>query len=187
MRSKTRKVEGVVIGRKDFYESDILVSIFTDKEGKIRALAKGVRKSSSRRSGKLELGEMVKAVIAGGKSLDIITEVEVIDSLMKIRDNPPLLGGIIYLCELINSLLPEGQRNSLVYQEFIKTREDISQGKLESIVKFEAEALGLLGFGKIDKEEELIREKEWKLAHERLRERIERVIERPLKSLAIFS
>lgn len=187
MRSRSRKIEGIVVGRKDFYESDLIVSFFTEKEGKIRGIAKGVRKNSSRRLGKLELGEKIKGILVKGKSLDIITEVEVVDSLANIRDHPPLLGGIIYLCELVNSLLPEGQENSLVYRQLVKTRKDLGEKKIESIVEFEAKALDLLGFGKIDQEEKLIRAGKWKLAHQNLRKRIENIIERPLKSLAIFN
>jgi len=187
MINRSRKVEGVVIGRKDFHESDILVTIFTDEEGKIRVLAKGARKNNSRRLGRLELGEMIKIVLAGGKSLDIITETEVVDSLAEIRDSPSLLGGVIYLCELTNSLLPEGERNSSVYRQFIKTREGISKKRIEAIVEFEAKLLDLLGFGLMAEEKRRIEKKEWKRAHQSLRKRIEEIIERPLKSLAIFN
>jgi len=180
-----RRIEGVVVGRKDFGEADKIIVVFTGKEGKIRVLAKGVRKINSRRLGALELGSQIKALVHRGKSFDIITEVEVIDNL-SVRGDSVRLGGIIFLCELINALLPEGERNPEIYQEFLKIRNLVRNGKIEEIVLFEAKLLQALGYGLDPKTKELLREDNLKQAHIELKKKTESIIEQPLKSLAIF-
>lgn len=186
MFGKTRKVTGIIIGRRDLGESDKLLSIFDSKEGKIRVIAKGVRKNNSRRLGKLELGGKVKILLTTGKNFDFVSEIEVTDSLLKLRNNSVLLGSIIYLCELINLFLPEGEANEKIYRQFNAAREMIKEGKIEAVVQFEANLLTTLGFGMETKEKSLINNKDWKSAHRLLKERLERISERKLKTLAVF-
>ncbi len=185
--SKSRQVKGVVVGRKDFGELDKIITLFTEQEGKIRVIAKGVRRINSRRSSGLELGGEIKALLFQGKNIDIITEVEILDSFLDVREDSARLGGLIFLCELINYLLPENEKNKAVHEQFLLVRNEIKEGNLEKIVEFEAKIIQMLGFGMVKQERELIAKKEWRAAHARLKNRIENIIERPLKSLAIFN
>ncbi|MBU2592550.1 DNA repair protein RecO [Patescibacteria group bacterium] len=187
MEGKIRKLEGVVIGRKDFFEHDKIITIVTATEGKLRLLAKGVRNLSSHRLGKFELGSRVKILLVKGKNLDLVTEVEVLDSCLTIRKNQTLLGGLIFLCELINELLPENDRNDLVYDQILAVLESLKKGCLNEIVIFESELLNSIGFGVTQEEKKLIDLKDWPGLHLKLKNRIETIIERPLKSLTIFN
>lgn len=185
MVARNSRLEGVVVGRKDFGESDRVIVIFTERQGKVGALAKGVRKITSRRLGALELGNQIKALVHHGKSFDIITEVEVVDDC-NVRRDAVRLGGIIFLSELVNSLLPEGEKNPGIYQEFLRVRNLVKIGRVEEVVFFEANLLRALGYGLDNKIEELLKSNNLRQAHMRLKERIETIIEQPLKSLAIF-
>lgn len=179
-------IQGIVIGRKDFHELDKIVTLFTSTRGKIKALAKGVRKINSRRLGGLELGSLVKVFLVETKGLDLITEIEIIDSFLEARNDSARSGALIYLSEMTNFLLPEEEKNEEVYAFFLKTREEIKKGRLETIVQFEAKILEILGFGQKKEEQKLIKEKNWRKAHQLIKKRIENIIEKPLKSLAIF-
>ena len=79
--------EGVILKKTNLGEADRLLTIFTKYKGKIRALAKGVRKITSRRSPNLELLNHVKAQFAGGKTFDVVTEVTTITTHKKIKEN----------------------------------------------------------------------------------------------------
>lgn len=179
-------IQGIVIGRKDFHELDKIVTLFTSTRGKIKALAKGVRKINSRRLGGLELGSLVKVFLVETKGLDLITEIEIIDGFLEARNDSAQSGALIYLSEMTNFLLPEEEKNEEVYAFFLKTREEIKKGRLEAIVQFEAKILEILGFGQKKEEQKLIKEKNWRKAHQLIKKRIENIIEKPLKSLAIF-
>ena len=105
---------------------------------------------------------------------------------MSIRQNLNCLGGLILVCELINKLLPEQEDNPKVWEALVEVINQIKNGKINQIVKFEAELLNLLGFGTTDEEKSLMTKKDWKNLHIKLNRRLEAVVEKPFKSLAIF-
>ncbi len=184
--NKRFKVEAVVVGRKDFGEKDMMIDLFTKDKGKLRTLAKGIRKISSRRLGHLELGNYVKAVLYQGKTFAIITETEVIDFDQSLRLNSDKLGCLIFICELVSVLLPEGEENKRVFFDFLKTREAISRKKFGQTVWFEGQLLDRLGYGLPDSARELWEQGNWKQAHPFLRKRIQEITETKIESLALF-
>jgi len=186
MRPKSRRVEAIVVGRKDLFEADKIITLFTPNEGKIKVIAKGVAKPASRRLGKLELGGKIKALVVAGRSFDIITEVEVLDDLASIRQDMNKLGGLLFLCELINNLLPEQEENQKVWDKTIIAIDNIKNGRISQLVNFEAQLLDLLGFGITKEEENLMNKKDWKNLHLKLNSRLQAIAEKPFKSLAIF-
>jgi len=181
--SKTKKAEGVVVGRKDFGEKDRIIVLFTKKSGKIRVLAKGIRKLGSSRAGSLELGNYVRILLFSGKGWDIISEAEVKEYFPK---EGVATGGMIILSELINIFLPENEKNEKVFDEFLKTTSFLKKGKIETLVFFEAKLLELLGFGKSAEAEKFLQSGDLKQAHILLRERIENLAERKIKTLSYF-
>ncbi|MEL7643151.1 MAG: DNA repair protein RecO, partial [bacterium] len=51
---RSQRVEAVVLRHSDWGEADRLLVLFTREKGKIRAIAKGVRRIRSRKAGHLE-------------------------------------------------------------------------------------------------------------------------------------
>jgi len=185
--TRNKRAEGIIIGRRDFGELDKIVTVFSRQEGKIRTLAKGVRKINSRRLGSLELGNLVKLSFHQGKNFDIITEVAVSDGLAELKNNHIKLGAIIFICEMLNALLPEKEKNHEIYKELLKLRGSIKKGRVEKIVFFEAKILQILGYGLDKKTINFLREGKLRHAHLELKQRIEAITEQPLKTLAIFN
>ncbi len=186
MASRNFVVQGVVIGRTDFGESDKIIDLMTEDQGKIRGLAKGVRKIKSRRLGSLELSNLIKALFYRGKTFDIITEVENLDFDLDFRRDETKLGTMMYVCELTSHLVPEGEENNQVYHRLLRARKDIKNGQWGKIVEFEADILQILGYGLKLTTKNLIAEKNYRRAHLELKSRIEDVIEHKLTSLEIF-
>ena len=67
---------GVVLRTHKLGEADRIITVLTRERGIVRAVAKGVRKTSSRFGGRLEPFMHVDLQFAEGRSLDIITQVE---------------------------------------------------------------------------------------------------------------
>ena len=81
--------QGVVLRTIKLGETDRIVTILTQGHGKIRAVAKGIRKTGSRFGARLEPTSHVALQCYRGRSdLDIVTQVETIDSN---RDAPGAL------------------------------------------------------------------------------------------------
>jgi DNA repair protein RecO (recombination protein O) len=70
--------DGVVLRTQKLGEADHIVTVLTRKTGKVRAVAKGVRRTRSRFGARLEPFTHVDLLLYQGRSLDTITQAEVI-------------------------------------------------------------------------------------------------------------
>ena len=68
------RAEGVIIHRRSYGEADRFLTIFTKHHGKIRVLAKGIRKITSKRAPHLDTLSIVSLVVYTGKSIDTVGE-----------------------------------------------------------------------------------------------------------------
>lgn len=145
---RSYKTTGVVIRRRNIGESDRLLTVFTKHHGKITIKATGVRKISSRRSGHIELLNLVSMSLYKGRSMSTLTEVETIDNFSSVKDNLKNVGFAYHVCELIDSLCAENQENSQVFSLLcdvlskLESRED----HVALISAFEKQLLSALGF-----------------------------------------
>lgn len=75
-RVPTYRDEGVVLRTHKLGEADRIVTVLCRAHGKVRAVARGVRRTSSKFGGRLEPFSHVDVQFAIGRSLDIVTQVE---------------------------------------------------------------------------------------------------------------
>ena len=68
--------EAIVLRTQKLGEADRIITLLTREHGKVRAVGKGVRKTSSRFGSRLEPFMLVDAQLYTGRSLDIVTQVE---------------------------------------------------------------------------------------------------------------
>lgn len=79
--------DAVVLRTYRLGESDRIVVLLTASHGKVRAVAKGVRKSRSRLGSRLEPMSVVSVLLHRGRQLDVVSQVEAIDSASSLRAN----------------------------------------------------------------------------------------------------
>jgi len=77
--------QGIVLRSYPFGEADKVVIILSPNRGKLRTVAKGVRKTKSRFGGRLETLTHVDLVLYEGKNLDMITQVSIIEAFPVLR------------------------------------------------------------------------------------------------------
>ena len=76
-------------GRGSSGEADRIVSLHTRDHGKVRGVAKGVRRTRSKFGARLEPTSHVAIQLYRGRGeLDTITQVETIDRFVKLRSDP---------------------------------------------------------------------------------------------------
>ena len=105
------KTEGVILSRRNFGESDRILTIFTRDHGKLTALAKGVRRPKSRKGGHVEIGNWCKLFIARGKNIDLLTEVETKKAFGIADFTAAKANKIYHLLELVESLTEIKQKS----------------------------------------------------------------------------
>jgi len=109
------RTEAIVLKRSDFGEADRLLTLYTPKLGKIRAIAKGVRKPTSRKSGHVELFTHSQLLIAKGRSLDIVTQAETVHAFRPLREDLLRTTYAYYTAELVDLFVEEGIENRSLF------------------------------------------------------------------------
>ena len=64
---RTIKTDAIILRRSEYRESDYLVTVFTPHYGKLRALVRGARKPTTRKTGQVELFTRVHLVLSGAR------------------------------------------------------------------------------------------------------------------------
>ncbi|MGH9169802.1 MAG: DNA repair protein RecO [Acidimicrobiales bacterium] len=103
----TFKDEGVVLRTMRLGEADRIVTLATPEYGKVRAVAKGIRKSKSKLAGRLEPMTHVSVMCWKGRELDIVQQVEVVDHFRPIRDDLDRMPLAFTMLEAIDQLAVE--------------------------------------------------------------------------------
>jgi DNA repair protein RecO (recombination protein O) len=109
------KAKAIVINTYKLGEADKIIVMFSGSKGKIRAVAKGIRKTKSKFGAALEPFSVVDLLIHEGKSLDTVQQAEIIMSFKEVRaDLDKLKFGSVML-ELIDKV---GQEEEDSYEAF---------------------------------------------------------------------
>lgn len=146
---KIYKTVGIVLNQKNFSEADRLLTVFTKDFGRLRLLAKSVRKLTSRKRGHLELFSQIKIVCVKGKNLDLIIEAETINHFPLLRQNLNRVRIAYLFSELVNDLTAENQEHNDVYELILNNLFLLNSSTVPRnfILNFEKQLLQILGFG----------------------------------------
>ena len=148
-RPRTYRTEAVVLRQTTLGEADRILTLYTPDAGKVRAVAKGVRRQKSRLRGHLELLTRVSVSISTGRSLDIVAEAQTIEAFRKVTEDLERLTRGLYIAELTDGFTVEHSSNEPVYRLLVETLERLSTTDRPTLLtrRFEALLLGYSGFG----------------------------------------
>jgi DNA repair protein RecO (recombination protein O) len=110
------RAQGVVLRTIKLGEADRIISFMTEVHGKVRAVAKGVRKTKSRFGARLEPMSHVALLLYEGRELDIVTQADGLDHYRAIRGDLDRLAKATALLEAIDQVAQEREPNLRLYQ-----------------------------------------------------------------------
>jgi DNA repair protein RecO (recombination protein O) len=96
-------------------EADRIVVLMTQGEGKVRAVAKGVRKTRSRFGGRLEPFSHVDLSLYRGRELDIVTQAEVLSPFRALREDYDRVVAGSAMLEAVDQVAQERQAAVRIY------------------------------------------------------------------------
>jgi DNA repair protein RecO (recombination protein O) len=99
--------DAIVLTRFDYGEADRIMTLFTPAHGKIKAIAKGVRRPKSRIGGSIEPLAELRVALARGRTFDVVTQVQVTHPWLKLRDSLESAATAWYLAELADRSIEE--------------------------------------------------------------------------------
>lgn len=180
MALRIYKAESIVLKRRNIGETDRIITIFTKEYGKLRVLAKGVRRITSHRSPHLEVFSHVILYIHQGNIMDYLSEASTLESFAVLRANLDRVSVAYYLCDLVDNLLPEKQEHRDVFNLLSGALQDLNTVELKKYYtvseQFSQRILHYLGFAAHDN----------KLRVSESQQFIERILEKHLRTPKIL-
>jgi DNA repair protein RecO (recombination protein O) len=145
---KVYKTEAIVLRRTNLGEADKILTLYSPNLGKIRAIAKGVRRPTSKLGGHVELLTHCSLMLARGRDLDIVTQGQTIDSFLPLRGDLWRISCALYLAELVDAFAAENVENRPVFDLLLDALHWLGQARHTELVLryFELHLLGHLGY-----------------------------------------
>ncbi len=142
----TVTTEGLILKRKDFGEADRVLTALCRRFGKISIIARGVRKVTSRRAGNVEVLNLVKMHLFKSRNYTL-TEAEALETFPRIKDNLTLSASAFHIIELVDRLVPEGEKNERIFDLTVAVLKALEENPRQIFIRaFEVKLLTLLGF-----------------------------------------
>src|SRR5574338_1009921 len=110
-RARLYKTEAIVLRSMDLGEADRVLTVLTPHLGKLRIIAKGIRRPRSRIGGALQPFSDVHLVLAAGRTFDVVTQVALEDPHLGLRNDLHSTAAAWYLVELADRFC-EGSADS---------------------------------------------------------------------------
>jgi DNA repair protein RecO (recombination protein O) len=147
-RGRLYRTEAVILRRQDMGETDRLLTLFSPAQGKLRAVAKGVRRPGSRKAGHLEPFSRVDLLLARGRELDVITQAEAVSLYPHLREDLLRLGQAAYLVELVDRFAVEQEGHPALYRLLVDMLAELDAGQEPGAVLryYQLRLLELVGY-----------------------------------------
>lgn len=107
MGSRTYRAEAIVLKTLDLGEADRILTLLTRHFGKVKAIAKGIRRPTSRLAGHAEPLSHATFQLARGRDLDVLTGAETRSAFRSLREDLGRIAAAWYVAEVADRLTVE--------------------------------------------------------------------------------
>lgn len=144
---KLYKTEAVVLRARDCGDGDKLLILYSREYGKIKVMAHGVAKPSSRKRGAVQPFTHTKFLLHRGREIDSVSQCEGVEMFSFLRGDLEKISHASYLAELVEALTPEGEPHESLFTLLLATLRLMEAEDAEMLARaFEIRSVGLLGY-----------------------------------------
>jgi len=142
--------KGIVLRNQDLGEADKIVTLYTQKFGKISGVAKGVKKTTSKFGSGVEIFTYADYLLYGkseNSELDIITQAQIIQSFKEIREDLSKITCGAFILEVVNTLIVGREKDPLLFTLILQILTWLKEEINELIIPtFVLKTMTILGF-----------------------------------------
>ena len=145
----TYTIHAVNLATFNLGETDKIITMFSAERGIVRAVAKGARKPGAKIAGRSEPLNASKLLLAKGRNLDIITQVEGIASFSNLRKDLTKLSFGLYYAELTQHFGQDlGEDSASYFDHLCRSLSALAESEVDPTLlclRFELHLLSILG------------------------------------------
>jgi DNA repair protein RecO (recombination protein O) len=132
--SRLYNTKAIVLKKNELGEADNILTLYTPHRGKLRAVAKGVRRPKSKLGGHTELLTYSEMLLARSKNLDIITQSQNIESFTPLRNDLLRTSQALYVVELVDRFTAEEEENYPLFMLLVNTMHWLCQARHSELI-----------------------------------------------------
>lgn len=133
---RTYSDEGIILARRNFSEADRILSIYTKNHGRISAIAKGIRRPTSKKRGHLEIFSYVSFQITDGKGVGLVTEVVTLNNFERLRKNLNKVSLAYFFMEVVGKITHEHERGNNLFDLILSYLERLEKENSLKALRF---------------------------------------------------
>ena len=141
------KSKALVISKKLYKESDNIITVLSERYGKIRLIAKGANSHKSTRNSSLSLGNVVSIDFNKNYDFYYLSDIKSDISFIKTKKTLNQIKFLFYFLEILTYLIPEEETNNDVFNISIKTVQAIEKKSFTTFLACLINLLNHLGYG----------------------------------------
>lgn len=136
----------------DFGEADKIVMMYSKDKGLIKCIAKGSKKPNGKLCGRMDMFVANNLLLTKGKSMDTVSQAEVVNSFFRIRQDTEKMFYSMYCVETIKNFGEENDENcDMIYNLLFSVLSKISDSKSEveiilATIRFQLKIMQVLGY-----------------------------------------
>lgn len=152
------KIEGFIFKKISLLNRDLIITVFSRELGRVRILAKGIKKLTSRRGPHIETGNLISAVLSKNKEYYFLQETSLISGFSQIKKNQSKFQCLYLFLFVLEKLLPESQKEEKMYKLFKSFMVNLSKGDnyRKIMTDYLNNTTSLLGYQEKNKSKDLI-------------------------------
>jgi DNA repair protein RecO (recombination protein O) len=146
---RTYRTDAVILKSSVFAERDRMLVLFTPAYGKLRVLAKGVRRTSSRLAGHVGAFTYSNLFLVHGRTFDLVTQGATIRQFSGLHTDLWRVSHAFFAAELVDRFTEEQHSMPGLFEALLKHLDRLNQPELDvNLVAraFELELLSLAGY-----------------------------------------
>jgi DNA repair protein RecO (recombination protein O) len=176
-QARSFSTPALVLSYRKIGEQDRIVVLLSQEQGKIRMIAKGVRKLTSSKKATLEPGNYVAAYGVVTKSMPLLTQAKMLDDCMSIRSNLQKIRQLSQFLEILDRLFVNQELDEDMFNHILKMRKLIvtDQPTKASLLPKIDQMLTMLGYQPLADTK-----------HQSVMDYVAEITERPMKSWDYF-
>lgn len=142
------RTNAIVLRTRNFGEADRVIVLFSEELGKFEAIVKGARRQRSRFVGSTLAFNYIRAMLLGGKSLDTLSQAELVHSFAKLHEDLTKFAYASFWVELVDGFIPERQEAKEIFKFLLAAFIVLEKTPDPSILNlaFEIRLLNYLGY-----------------------------------------